>query len=99
MKKLALALSFLVLMCGCGSNSPSSASLIAVTMTPASPPSIDQGQTLRFTASLTNDTANKGVTWSLSGPGCAGTACGTLSNVTTTSATYIAPAAVSASLS
>jgi hypothetical protein len=99
MKKLALALSILGLMCGCSSNSPSSASLIAVTITPASPPSIDQGQTLRFSASLTNDTANKGVTWSVSGPGCAGAACGTLSNVTTTSATYNAPASLSASLS
>ena len=99
MKKLALALSILVLMCGCTSNLPSSASLIAVTITPANPPSIDQGQTLRFSTSLTNDTANKGVTWSLSGPGCAGTACGTLSSVTPTSATYIAPALVSANLS
>jgi len=99
MKKLALALSILVLMCGCSSNQPSSASLIAVTITPANPPNIDQGQTLRFTASLTNDTANKGVTWSVSGPGCAGAACGTLSNVTPTSVTYNAPASVSASLS
>ena len=60
MKKLALVLSMLVLTCGCGSNQPSSASLIAVTITPAYPASIDQGQTLRFTASLTNDTGNKG---------------------------------------
>ena len=99
MKKLVLALSVLVLMCGCSSNQPSSASLIAVTITPANPPNIDQGQTLRFTVSLTNDSASKGVTWSLSGPGCAGATCGTLSNVTTTSATYNAPASVPTSLS
>ncbi len=38
-----------------------------------------------------NDQSNRGVTWSISGSGCAGSACGTLSNVTTTSATYTAP--------
>lgn len=99
MKKLALALSILVLMCGCGSNAPSK--LIVVTMNPASPPNIDQGQTLQFTASLTSNTPGNsggGVTWSISGPGCAGAACGTLSKVTSTSATYTAPASVTASL-
>ena len=97
MKKLALALSLLVLMCGCGGNPPST--LIVVTITPSAPPSIDQGQSLQFTASLADDTTNKGVAWSATGPGCAGTACGTFTNVTATSATYIAPASISASLS
>src|SRR5208282_2951886 len=97
MKKLALALSILVLMCGCGGNPPST--LIVVTIAPTVPPSIDQGQTLQFTASLADDTTNKGVAWSASGPGCAGAACGTFTNVTATSATYIAPASISASLS
>jgi hypothetical protein len=50
--------------------------------------------TQTFTATPVNDTQNKGVTWSLSGAGCSGAACGTLTNVTTTSATYNAPAAV-----
>src|SRR5579872_6973802 len=101
MKKLALALSIvgLVWWCSCGSNQPSAASLIAVTINPANPPNIDQGQTLQFKASLSNDTANKGVTWSVSGPGCASEKCGTLSDVTSTSATYHAPASVSANLS
>ena len=53
---------------------------------------------MRFTASLTNDTGNKGVTWNLSGPGCTGTTCGTLTSATTTSVTYNAPAAVSTGL-
>jgi hypothetical protein len=98
MKKLALVLSILVVMCGCSSNQPSSASLIAVTITPGTPPSIDQGQTMAFSASLTNDTGNKGVTWTLSGPGCSGSVCGSLTNVTTTSVTYKAPATVTANL-
>ncbi len=47
-----------------------------------------------FTASVQNDSQNAGVSWSLSGTGCAGAACGTLSGVTATAVTYTAPAAV-----
>ncbi len=99
MKKLALVLSILVLMCGCGR--PASP-LVVVSVFPNMPPSIDQGQTLQFTASLASNTpgnATGGVTWAATGPGCAGAACGTFTNVTSSSATYIAPASVSASLS
>ena len=39
------------------------------------------------------------MTWTVTGPGCAGASCGTFTNVTSTSATYVAPASVSASLS
>lgn len=49
---------------------------------------IDQGQTITITATLSNDAANKGVSWSLSGVG-------SLSNQTTLSVTYNAPASVS----
>jgi len=96
MKKLALIISILVSMGGCGGNS--SSPIIVVTINPAVPPSIDQGQTLQFTASLAGDTTNKGVAWTATGPGCAGAACGIFTNVTPTSATYIAPASVSAIL-
>jgi len=44
-----------------------------------------------FAATVTNDFLNRGVIWSLSGAGCSGAACGSLSRVTTTSVTYIAP--------
>jgi hypothetical protein len=47
-----------------------------------------------FSATVQNDAQNKGVTWSLSGAGCSGATCGTLSNVTTTSVTYTAPTSV-----
>jgi hypothetical protein len=47
-----------------------------------------------FVATVTNDPSHKGVTWALSGTGCTGAACGTLTNVTSTYATYIAPPAV-----
>jgi hypothetical protein len=98
MKKLALALSIAVLMCGCGRNSPPPVSLIRVSINPTSPPSIDQGQSLQFTSSLAGDTSNSGVTWSATGAACGGKTCGTFSNVTSLSATYNAPASVSASL-
>ena len=98
MKKLGLAISILMLMCGCG-RAPSS--VIIVTVSPAFPPGIDQGQTIQFTASLADNassTFNAAVTWSATGPGCAGATCGTFTNVTSTSATYNAPPSVSAPL-
>jgi hypothetical protein len=48
-------------------------------------------QAMPFTAAVQNDVAGAGVTWSAAGTGCTGTACGTFTNVTKTSATYVAP--------
>jgi len=67
--------------------------VIVVTISPTSQ-SVQTSGTQNFAASLQNDSQNKGVTWTVSGAGCTGAACGTLSNVTTTSVTYTAPAAV-----
>ncbi len=50
--------------------------------------------TRSFTATLTNDFRQLGVTFSLAGAGCSGSACGTLTNVTTTTATYNGPPSV-----
>ncbi|MGO8817001.1 MAG: putative Ig domain-containing protein [Terriglobia bacterium] len=94
MKKLGLAMWILVLMCGCG-RPPSS--LIVVTVSPSYPLGIDQGQTMQVTASLADNastTFNSAVTWTVSGPGCAGASCGTFTNVTANSATYHAPPSV-----
>ena len=72
--------------CGGGSGST-----ITLAVTPKTS-SIDQGEPLTFIATLGNDTNNQGVTWQpLTGSGCAGTSCGTLTNITTTSVTYTAP--------
>src|SRR5579875_1027450 len=61
---------------------------ISVTITsPSSPPTIQAGQTVNITASVANDSANKGVTWTLTGAG-------SLSSQTSTSVTYNAPASV-----
>jgi IPT/TIG domain-containing protein len=79
---------------GLASNGVSfSVSQITVAVTPTTA-SLQVGQSAVFTASLQNDTLNKGVSWSLSSTGCSGSACGTLVQNTLTSATYTAPASV-----
>jgi hypothetical protein len=48
-----------------------------------------------FTATVTNDSQNKGVNWTLSGAGCSGTTCGSVSPASSASGaavTYTAPA-------
>ncbi len=67
---------------------------ITVTVSPASASVPAAFGTQPFTAQLTNDAQNKGVTWSLSGAGCSGTACGSLTNATSTSVTYNGPSAI-----
>ena len=52
------------------------------------------GGNQNFTATVANDYLNRGVTWALSGSGCNGTACGSLTNVATGSVTYNAPTTV-----
>lgn len=52
---------------------------------------ITLSQSVVVTATLQNDVNNKGVTWSASGASCSGSNCGTFTNVTATSATYVAP--------
>jgi hypothetical protein len=75
------------------------AAAINVSISPATA-SVETSLTQNFTASVTNDGGNKGVTWALSGTGCSGATCGSLSNVTATSVTYTAPPSVpSASVS
>jgi len=50
--------------------------------------------TKNFTATVMNDYLSRGVTWALSGAGCSGAACGSLSNMTSSAVTYNAPASV-----
>ena len=63
---------------------------ITITLSPASGVSLNPGATQTVTATLTNDTNNQGVTWTLSGPG-------QLSSNTTTSVVYTAPSSISTS--
>jgi hypothetical protein len=66
---------------------------ISVQVSPATM-NLQPGQTVPVTASVQNDTQNKGVSWSLETSGCSGTDCGTLTGSTSTSVTYAAPASV-----
>ena len=87
LKKVLALLAVLVgfAMSGCGGGgSSNSKPIVSVGLTPSTPQAIDQGQKIQFTATVTNDSSGQGVTWSESGQG-------TLSNQTTTAATYTAP--------
>jgi hypothetical protein len=68
-------------MSGCGSSSPP----ILVSLSPSSPQGIDVTQTVTITATVTNDSSSKGVTWTLTGPG-------SLSSSVGLSVAYISPA-------
>lgn len=70
-----------MLMAGCSSSSPPP---ISVSISPSSPKSIDQPQTVALTANVANDSSFAGVTWSLTGQG-------TLTGASTTSVTYNSP--------
>lgn len=74
---------FVLFLNGCGSSKPQPP-VIAVSVTPSAV-SLDDGQTKVLTATVSNDAANAGVTWALSGSG-------TLSAQTSTSVTFSAPA-------
>jgi len=96
MKRLTLLFSILGLLCSCGGTPTPPA--ISVSLAPATQTTIDQGQTLKFTATVANDSSRKGVTWSVSGTGCTRSACGTFTNTAATTATYNAPSPVASNL-
>ncbi|MFZ0278993.1 MAG: FG-GAP-like repeat-containing protein [Candidatus Sulfotelmatobacter sp.] len=55
-----------------------------MTLSPSSGQAIDQSQTLKITATVTNDSSSRGVSWALTGPG-------SLTNPTGSSVTYTSP--------
>ncbi len=75
---------------GCGGGSGPTAIKI---QGPASA-NVDPGDSATFSATVASDTNNAGVTWTLTGTGCSGAACGTLSGMSTTGVAYTAPANV-----
>ena len=94
-----LFLALIIEACGGGSSSLPPPPPISVSVTPSAAQSVDQGQTVNFTATVANDSSNKGVTWTVS---CSTAPCGTVAPAATASgatATYTAPSSVSANLS
>lgn len=82
-------------MVGCASGS-STMLAISLTLSPQSA-NVQVSQQQPFTATVSGDDKSLGVTWSLSGAGCTGNTCGTLSSSTSasgTAITYTAPAAI-----
>jgi hypothetical protein len=84
MRFLILSVSAL-LISACSGKGSSAVGPIAVNLSPGAV-SVDIGGTQKFTAAVTG-TAEADVTWALSGTGCVGDSCGTISN----SGTYTAP--------
>ncbi len=74
---LLFVLAIAAFMGGCSSSSPP----ISVSLSPSSPQAIDQSQTLAITATVTNDSSSRGVSWTLTGPG-------SLTNPTGSAVTY-----------
>ena len=104
MKKLSLVLCGWLALCGCGGGggggggTPAPSTLF-VSISPSAQTSIEQGQSVQFTATVANDSSGSGVSWKISGPELTGTSGGTLTNVTTSAATYNALPFVSTILS
>jgi len=73
--------------CGGGSTSTTTSTTPSVSVT-APATSVDGTDTVKLSATVTNDTKNAGVTWAVSGGGA-------LSSTTTSAATYTAPATTS----
>ena len=91
---LSIGLLAAALASGCGTSGPP----ISVSLSPSSPQSVQQGQTVSIMANVANDLSTKGVIWSLSGADCTGAGCGALVNQTIDSATYNAPASIPSDL-
>ena len=90
------ALGFLpmVLVSGCGETTAPQPISVSVLPDAASLPA---GGTQAFTATVKNDPTTKGVTWTVTGGGCSGAACGTVAPTSSASGaavTYTAPATV-----
>src|SRR5882672_87760 len=83
-KALLYSLFVLVFISGCGANSAP----IAVTLSTGATQALDQGQSVAITATVANDSAAKGVTWSLASGGQ-----GAIASPTTTAVTYNAGSA------
>ncbi len=74
---ILLALAAFCSGCGGGSTTVGASPVIAVSVVPASA-SVQSGTSQQFSATVLNDSTNKGVTWSLAGNGCAGASCGVI---------------------
>jgi Putative Ig domain len=87
------AILLLAALTGCGGGGSNT---ITLQVSPSGTINMDEGQTQVFVATLGLDTNNKGVTWTLTGTGCAGTGCGMISSTTAAQITYTSPTGLTA---
>lgn len=69
-------------------------SSVTIALSPSTAQTLNQGQQLSINATVTNDSSNKGVSWSITPT----TGAGTLSGASTTAVTYVAPSTVTGSV-
>jgi len=78
MKGIAvLAAALLLFLAGCASTTGQPTPSLAVSVTPSNA-TVQIGGVQQFTATVSPQGSNQAVTWSVSGTGCSGTACGTI---------------------
>jgi hypothetical protein len=90
----ALPLAAILALAGCGGGGGSSGAPISVAFSSNPPSAVVAGATAKIAASVSNDSANAGVSWSAT---CSSAPCGTFSPVSTASGadtTYTAPVTV-----
>jgi hypothetical protein len=80
------------LLVGCSNSGTPAGIAITISLSPSGSASVNPGGTLNIGATVSNDPSGKGVSWTLSGVG-------TLTNSTSTSVTYNAPASVTSTSS
>ena len=85
----SLSLAVLIGIAGCGGGGSSSKPIIGVTVSPSAAQNIDQSQSVKISASVSNDSASAGVSWSVTGDG-------SLTGQTSSAVTYDAPTSGSA---
>ena len=83
-----------VILSGCGSGSSTNTPPAITVVLSTTSASVQTGTTKQFTASLQNDSQNSGVTWGVTGSGCSGAQCGTVSPASGPTTTYTAPPSV-----
>ncbi len=76
MTRLCCLLAFVTAMVMGGCSTSTSTPPISVSLSPSSPQAIDQTQSVAITATITNDTSAKGLSWNLVGPGSLNTSTG-----------------------
>lgn len=92
---LAAACFVAFVIASCGKSTPP---IITVQISPSATQTLDQGQSVNVVVMLGNDVGGAGVSWTLTGTSCSGSGCGTLSNTTKTSVTYVAPTGLTSAL-